>query len=70
MLRLGSQLHNLGLLPLNYLLMMSFNRVNRLLPLLKLAHELLDLQILLTIRQFVSHIFHAFKVLIDLQTLG
>jgi hypothetical protein len=70
MLRLGSQLHNLGLLPLNYLLMMTFNRADCLLPLLKLAHQLLDLQILLTICQFISHIFHAFKVFVNLQTLG
>jgi hypothetical protein len=49
MLGLGSQLHNFGFLSLQYLLMMAFDRIDSLLPLLKLAHKLLDLQILLTI---------------------
>ena len=69
MLGFCSQLHNFGLLSLYHLLMMALDRIDGVLPLLKLAHEFLNLQILLTIRQFVAHILHAFKVLIDLQTL-
>jgi hypothetical protein len=49
MLGLGSQLHNLGLFFLHYLLMMAFDRVDGLLPLLKLENQFLDLQILFTI---------------------
>lgn len=51
------------------LFLMLFERVNGLLPLLQLAYEFLNLQVLLAHGQLIPHIFHVLEVLVNLKPL-